>query len=102
VTFAAAHATIRGPDPRRASLALACAGAVAVMAVVTLLYDNLSFPHVPYLFFFIAGMIVVLREPSPEMATAPATVPVEPMTPAPRSRKRRPAPRVPAGAPALN
>jgi hypothetical protein len=101
VTLGAAHATIRGPDPRRASLALACAGAVAVMAVVTLLYDNLSFPHVPYLFFFIAAMVVVLREPSPEVATAPATVPVEPMTPAPRSRKHRPA-RLPAGAPALN
>jgi hypothetical protein len=102
VTLGAAHATIRGPDPRRASLALACAGAVAVMAVVTLLYDNLSFPHVPYLFFFIAAMVVVLREPSPEVATAPATVPVEPMTPAPRSRKRRSAARVPEGAPALN
>jgi polysaccharide biosynthesis protein PslJ len=74
--FTAAHPTIRGPDPRRASLALACAGAVAVMAVVTLLFDNLSFPHVPYLFFFIAALIVVLRERSPAMGTAPATVPI--------------------------
>jgi hypothetical protein len=74
--FTAAHPTIRGPDPRRASLALACAGAIAVMAVVTLLFDNLSFPHVPYLFFFIAALVVVLRERSPAAGTAPATVPV--------------------------
>jgi hypothetical protein len=74
----AAHPTIRGPDPRRASLALACAGAVAVMAVVTLLFDNLSFPHVPYLFFFIAALIVVLRERSPAVGSAPATAPVVP------------------------
>jgi hypothetical protein len=98
VTLSSAHVTIRGPDPQRASLALACAGGVTVMAVVTLLYDNLSFPHVPYLFFFIAGMIVVLREPSPAVGTAPATVPVAPMTPADRGRKRRPALREPAGA----
>jgi hypothetical protein len=76
VALSAAHPTIRGPDPRRASLALACAGAVAVMAVVTLLFDNLSFPHVPYLFFLIAALVVVLRERSPAEGTAPATVPV--------------------------
>jgi polysaccharide biosynthesis protein PslJ len=72
----AAHPTIRGPDPRRASLALGCAGAVVVMAVVTLLFDNLSFPHVPYLFFFIAALVVVLRQRSPVVGTAPATAPV--------------------------
>jgi polysaccharide biosynthesis protein PslJ len=95
----AAHPTIRGPDRRRASLALACAGAVAVMAVVTLLFDNLSFPHVPYLFFFIAALIVVLRERSPTVATAPATAPVRTGAPAARL-ERAPALREPAGAPA--
>jgi hypothetical protein len=97
VALSAAHPTIRGPDPRRASLALACAGAVAVMAVVTLLFDNLSFPHVPYLFFFIAALVVVLRERSPAEGTAPATVPVRLGVPI---RRERPMPlRPPAGAP---
>ena len=97
VTFTAAHPTIRGPDPRRSSLALACAGAVAVMGVVTLLFDNLSFPHVPYLFFFIAALVVVLRQPSPAVGTAPATVPVRPGA---AIRRERPLSlRPPAGAP---
>ena len=97
VALSAAHPTIRGPDPRRASLALACAGAVAVMAVVTLLFDNLSFPHVPYLFFFIAALVVVLRERSPAEGTAPATVPVRLGVPI---RHERPLSlRPPAGAP---
>jgi hypothetical protein len=99
VAFTAAHPTIRGPDPRRSSLALACAGAVAVMAVVTLLFDNLSFPHVPYLFFFVAGLIVVLRERSPAAGTAPATAPVRAGA-TPIRHDRSPALRQPAGAPA--
>ena len=97
VALSAAHPTIRGPDPRRASLALACAGAVAVMAVVTLLFDNLSFPHVPYLFFFIAALVVVLRERSPAEGTAPATVPVR--LGVPIRRERSLSLRPPAGAP---
>jgi hypothetical protein len=97
VALSAAHPTIRGPDPRRASLALACAGAVAVMAVVTLLFDNLSFPHVPYLFFFIAALVVVLRERSPAEGTAPATVPVR--LGVPIRRERPMSLRPPAGAP---
>jgi hypothetical protein len=97
VALSAAHPTIRGPDPRRASLALACAGAVAVMAVVTLLFDNLSFPHVQYLFFLIAALVVVLRERSPAEGTAPATVPVRLGVPI---RHERPLSlRPPAGAP---
>src|SRR5262249_47183025 len=60
--LSAAHPTIRGPDPGRSRYALAAAGSVGVMAAATLLFDNLSFPHVPYLFFFIAGLILVLRE----------------------------------------
>jgi hypothetical protein len=61
----AAHTTIRRDDHVRSRYALAGAGAIAVVGVATLLFDDLSFPHVPYLMFFIAGMIVALREPSP-------------------------------------
>jgi len=63
--MSSAHRTIRGPDPKRASLALAAFASVGVTAVASLLFDVLSFPHVPYLLFFVAAMLVALREPSP-------------------------------------
>jgi O-antigen ligase/polysaccharide polymerase Wzy-like membrane protein len=63
--MSSAHRTIRGPDPKRASLALAAFASVGVTAVASLLFDVLSFPHVPYLLFFVAAMLVTLREPSP-------------------------------------
>lgn len=98
--FTSAHASIRGPDPRRSSLALACAAAVAVMAVVTLLYDDLSFPHAPYMFFFVAALIVVLRERSPVAGTAPAPVPLRPVAPPTAPRNGHPALRPPDRTPA--
>jgi hypothetical protein len=61
----AAHATIRGPDPRRSSLALGAFATVAAIAIASALFDVLSFPHVPYLLFFVGAMIIALREPSP-------------------------------------
>jgi uncharacterized membrane protein len=79
--MSAAHRTIRGPDPRRASLALAALASVGVIALASALFDVLSFPHVPYLLFFVAGMIVALREPSPAaqpvrlVASAPRPLP---------------------------
>ena len=63
--MSAAHRTIRGPDPRRASVALAAFAAVGVIALASGLFDVLSFPHVPYLLFFVGAMILVLRERSP-------------------------------------
>jgi hypothetical protein len=65
-----AHATIRGGDARRSSLALATLAAVGVVALASALFDVLSFPHVPYLLFFVAGMIVALRERLPLAARA--------------------------------
>ena len=65
--MSAAQRTIRGPDPRRASAALAAFASVGVIAIASALFDVLSFPHVPYLLFFVAAMIVVLREPSPRL-----------------------------------
>jgi O-Antigen ligase len=68
--MSAAHRTIRGPDPVRSSWALAAFASVGVIAVASLLFDVLSFPHVPYLLFFIGAMIVTLREPSPALEPA--------------------------------
>jgi len=66
--LSAARPLIRGPgrrDPRRASLALAAFATVVAVAISSALFDVLSFPHVPYLLFFVAAMILVLRESSP-------------------------------------
>jgi hypothetical protein len=57
-----AHRTIRGSDPRRSSLALAGLASIGVVALASALFDVLSFPHVPYLLFFVAGMVIALRE----------------------------------------
>jgi hypothetical protein len=81
-----AHRTIRGPDPRRASLALASLASVGVILVVSALFDVFSFPHVPYLLFFIGGMIVALRNRSPVSPPAPehARVLHDPLSQSPR------------------
>jgi hypothetical protein len=81
-----AHRTIRGPDPRRASLALASLASVGVILVVSALFDVFSFPHVPYLLFFIGGMIVALRNHSPVSPPAPepARVLHDPLRQSPR------------------
>ena len=81
-----AHATIRGPDPRRARYALAASATVAVLAVATFLFNVLAFPHVPYLFFFIAGLIVALRQPSQRHAPVAAFRLAEP----PQAERREP------------
>ena len=73
--MSAAHRTIRGPDRRRASPALAALASVGVIAIASALFDVLSFPHVPYLLFFVAAMIVALREPSPVLEPARRTAP---------------------------
>lgn len=66
--ISAARPLIRDPrkhDPRRASLALAAMATVVSAAIGSALFDVLSFPHVPYLLFFVAAMILALREASP-------------------------------------
>lgn len=103
--MSAAHRTIRGPDPRRASLALAAFAAVGVIALASGLFDVLSFPHVPYLLFFVGAMIVALREHSPALEPVrrrvsrprPAplgdvAVPLPPLEPAPAPELREPVP----------
>jgi hypothetical protein len=63
-----AHRPIRarGPD---APVALAVAAAAVCFLVVSTLFDVMSFPHVPYIFLFMAAMLAVItttpqREPS--------------------------------------
>ncbi len=66
--ISAARPLIRDPDrhdPRRASLALAAMVTVIAAAIGSALFDVLSFPHVPYILFFVAAMILALREASP-------------------------------------
>ena len=62
-----------GHDPRRSSLALAAIATVASVAIGSALFDVLSFPHVPYMLFFVAAMILALREPSPAPEAARLT-----------------------------
>ena len=72
--LALAHRTIkRGPTPTRRSIALAAAGGFAAFGVASTLFDVFSFPQVPYLFFFIAGMCSVAAS---EQQAAPAPEPV--------------------------
>ncbi len=60
-------------DRERASLALAALACIGVVLLSSALFDVLSFPHVPYLLFFVAGMVIALRERhAPLVAEHPA------------------------------
>jgi hypothetical protein len=72
VLLAMGHTMIRGPDPRRAATALALQAAIVTTAVANALFDELSFTHVSYLFFFLAALVVALR--TPVRSTAPARI----------------------------
>jgi O-antigen ligase len=52
--------TIRTWHPRRGPPALAAAATAVAFAVSGALFDLLSFPHAPYVFFLVAGIAVVL------------------------------------------
>jgi hypothetical protein len=68
--MSAAHRATRA-DVERSGLALAALASVGVVALASALFDVLSFPHVPYLLFFVAAMITALRAPAPR-AVLPA------------------------------
>ena len=53
----------RGPD---AQVALAVAAAAVCFLVVSTLFDVMSFPHVPYIFMFMAAMLAVITTTSPQ------------------------------------
>jgi O-antigen ligase len=71
--------TIRTWHPRRGPPALAAAATAVAFAVSGTLFDVLSFPHAPYLFFFVAGIAVVLaseeRRARPRDRDRPGVVP---------------------------
>ena len=71
--LALAHRGIRhGLDEHRRSFALACSAAFASFGVANLLFDVLSFPQVPYLFFFLAGLCsVAASRPAPAPSSEP-------------------------------
>jgi hypothetical protein len=84
--LSAAHPTIvRGGA--RSTYALAVAGALVVFGVSMLLFDALSWPHVPYLMFFAAALAVSLRRgaeaPVPALSPAPEPAPVMVLLPEP-------------------
>jgi hypothetical protein len=87
--FTLAHPMIRGPDSRRATAALGSQAAIATTMVANALFDELSFTHVSYLFFFIAAMVVALRVPTPSEPPARAGTECSPHSgPIPASRVR--------------
>ncbi|HEY2054178.1 MAG TPA: O-antigen ligase family protein [Solirubrobacterales bacterium] len=57
---------IRSRDPSRAPPALAIAAAAVPFLVLSGLFDEMSFPHAPYVLLTLAGLLAVLAsEPSP-------------------------------------
>jgi peptidoglycan/LPS O-acetylase OafA/YrhL len=70
-----ARAAIRTRGPTVASLALAASGGCVAFLVVCALFDALSFPQAPYMFFLVAALTVIAAagpegnvEPSRELA----------------------------------
>ena len=66
-----AHLGTRSRDPRRAAVALAGTSAITVALVANALFDTLSFAHVPYLVFFIGGMMTALHVPASDLTSPP-------------------------------
>jgi len=73
--IAAAWPMIRGPANARAAPALCVALGAIVFLTVSLLFDAMSFPHVPYIFLAAAGFAAVLaQEHHHRRPAAPTTV----------------------------
>lgn len=89
-----AHPVIRRGPPVAAAVALGGAASAVAFGVTGTLFDVLSFPQVPYAFFFIAGLIVVVAA-GHRRQTARAAVPdapdPQPQPPAGVRRAPRPA-----------
>jgi hypothetical protein len=69
--LAAARGTIASRDPRWSPAALVGAAAAVSFVVVSTLFDVMSFPHVPYIFLYLAGFVaVVVRADSADERSA--------------------------------
>ena len=69
--------TIRSRDPTSAQVALVGAAIAVAFLVLALLFDEMSFPHVPYIFLYMLGLVAVVvarREHQEETSEAPPGV----------------------------
>ena len=70
---AVARRPIRSRDPYDAPVALAAAAAAVCFLVVSTLFDVMSFPHVPYIFLWMAALLAVITT-QPRPAPSPRVV----------------------------
>ena len=56
--------TIASRDPETAPIALVGASAAVAFFVLAFLYDELSFPHPVYIFFYLVGLETVILRPA--------------------------------------
>jgi len=68
---AVARRPIRARRSDDASIALAVAAAAVCFLVVSTLFDVMSFPHVPYVFLWMAALLAVTAAPRTDPAAAP-------------------------------
>jgi hypothetical protein len=67
---AVARRPIRARDPDDAPVGLAAAAAAVCFIVVSTLFDVMSFPHVPYIFLWMAALLAVITtQPQPAPST---------------------------------
>jgi len=76
---ATARRPIRSRDHHDAPIALAAAAAAVCFIVVSTLFDVMSFPHVPYIFLWMAALLAVITtQPREAAAAEPAPVQAPP------------------------
>jgi O-antigen ligase len=65
--------------------ALACGVSALVFLTVSIIFDDMSFPHVPYIFLTSAGLVAVLyqQRESDRLIEAPSALPRPAMAPTP-------------------
>jgi hypothetical protein len=93
-----ARASIASRHPDWAGPALIGAAAAVSFIVVSFLFDVMSFPHVPYIFLYLAGLVAVVvgaeREPKPPASSDHAARPADRFARRPARGRRT---RAPAG-----
>jgi O-antigen ligase len=73
----AARRAIRSRDPTTASLALAASAGCVCYLTVSALFDAMSFPQAPYMFFIVAALSTVASsKQDPEPVSEPSPTPV--------------------------